>query len=88
MTVKGKLATLADGTIAGSATNLMGCLRQAIAFGIPAADAVRAASYNPACAIGIADRVGTLDEGKEASIVLLDKDTLDIRAIVFKGVTQ
>ena len=85
VTVKGKLATLADGTIAGSATNLMGCLRQAIAFGIPAADAVRAASYNPACAIGIEDRVGTLDEGKEASFVLLDREDLSIRAVVFKG---
>ena len=72
-------------TLAGSVTSLMGCLRQAIAFGIPAADAVRACTYNPARSIGIQDRIGTLDVGKEASIVLLDQKDLSIRAIIFKG---
>ena len=54
-------------------------------MGIPIADAVRAASYNPACAIGIDDRAGTLDIGKEASIVLLNKSDLSVRSIIFKG---
>ena len=72
-------------TLAGSVTSLMGCLRQAVKFGIPLADAVRACSYNPARSIGIEDRTGTLEEGKEASFVLLDQETLSIRAIVFKG---
>ena len=72
-------------TLAGSVTSLMGCLRQAVSFGIPAADAVRACTYNPARSIGIQDRVGTLDAGKEASIVLLDEKDLSIRAIIFKG---
>lgn len=84
--VKGPLCTLEDGkTIAGSATNLMNCMRTAVAFGIPAADAVRACTYNPAQSIGIEDRVGTLDAGKEASIVLLDRKDLSIRKIIFKG---
>ena len=72
-------------TLAGSVTSLMGCLRQAVSFGIPVADAVRACTYNPAKSIGIENRVGTLDEGKEASIVLLDEKDLSIKAIVFKG---
>ena len=72
-------------TLAGSVTSLMGCLRQAAAFGIPLADAVRACTYNPARSIGIEDRAGTLDAGKEASIVLLDQADLSIRSIVFKG---
>ena len=72
-------------TLAGSVTDLMGCLRQAVSFGIPLADAVRAASYNPACAIGIADRCGTLEQGKEASLVLLDQKDLSVRAVVFRG---
>ena len=72
-------------TLAGSVTSLMGCLRQAVSFGIPVADAVRACTYNPAKSIGIEDRTGTLDEGKEASIVLLDEKDLSIKAIVFKG---
>ena len=72
-------------TLAGSVTSLMGCLRQAVSFGIPVADAVRACTYNPAQSIGIDDRAGTLDVGKEASIVLLDEKDLSIKAIVFKG---
>lgn len=87
--VHGNRATLAHdpSTLAGSVTDLMGCLRQAAAFGIPLADAVRAASYNPAQAIRIADRAGSLDVGKEASLVLLDKEDLSIRTILFRGET-
>ena len=72
-------------TLAGSVTSLMGCLRQAVAFGIPLADAVRAGSYNPAKSIKIDDRAGSLEVGKEASIVLLDQKTLAVRRIIFKG---
>ena len=85
--VHGNRATIADHpeTLAGSVTSLMGCLRQAVQFGIPLADAVRASSYNPAQAIGMDDRAGSLENGKEASIVLLDEKDLSIRTIVFKG---
>lgn len=85
--VHGNRATIAGHpeTLAGSVTSLMGCLRQAVSFGIPLADAVRAASYNPACAIGIEGRAGSLDAGKEASIVLLNEKDLSIRSIIFKG---
>jgi N-acetylglucosamine-6-phosphate deacetylase len=72
-------------TLAGSVTSLMGCLRQAAAFEIPLADAVRACTYNPAQSIGIADRAGTLDIGKEASVVLLDRNDLSIRKILLRG---
>lgn len=87
--VHGNRATLAHdpNTLAGSVTDLMGCLRQAVAFGIPLADAVRAASYNPAQAIRIDNRAGSLDIGKEASLVLLDKEDLSIRTILFRGET-
>ena len=74
-------------TLAGSVTSLMGCLRQAVKFGIPVADAVRACTYNPAAAIGIDHRAGTLDVGKAASLVLLNQEDLSIRTIVFNGVT-
>ena len=85
--VHGNLATLAHdpGTIAGSVTSLMGCLRHAAGVGIPLADAVRAASYNPACAVKIDHRAGSLDIGKEASLVLLDETDLSVKKILFKG---
>ncbi|MGM9618865.1 MAG: N-acetylglucosamine-6-phosphate deacetylase [Oscillospiraceae bacterium] len=84
VTVRGKLATLADGTIAGSATDLMGCLQTAVSFGIPLAQAVTAAAVNPAKDIGIFDRVGSLDVGKQANAVILDED-LRIRDVFFRG---
>ena len=71
-------------TLAGSVTSLMGCLRQAVAFGIPLADAVRACSYNPAKSIGIDKQVGTLEEGKQASFVILNPD-LSLKAVIFHG---
>ena len=85
--LRGNRATMAfdENTLAGSVTSLMGCVRQAASFGIPLADAVRAASYNPARMLGIDHRVGSLDVGKEASLVLLNKEDLSIRTIVFHG---
>ncbi len=85
--VCGNRATIAGHpeTLAGSVTSLMGCLRQAVSIGIPITDAVRACTYNPACAVGIDERAGSLDVGKEASIVLLNKDDLSLRTVIFKG---
>jgi len=62
------------GAIAGSAMNLADCFRQAVKFGVPIEDAVRAASYNPACAVSISSEVGSLKPGKEADIVIMDAD--------------
>lgn len=85
--VHGNRATLLGHpeTLAGSVTSLMGCMRQAVKFGIPLADAVRAASYNPAKSIGMENRIGSLEEGKDASFVLLDKESLAVKKIVFRG---
>lgn len=83
--VVGQLATLADGTIAGSATNLMGCLRVAVQkMGIPLGSAVKAAAVNPAKEIGIYDQCGSITPGKKANLVLLDKD-LNVVKVFLKG---
>ena len=42
--LRGGVARLEDGTLAGSATNLFDCMRKAIAFGIPKEEAIRAAT--------------------------------------------
>ena len=85
--VRGNRATLADNpnTLAGSATNLMDCMRTAVSFGIPLEDAVRAASYNPAQSIGMDNRIGTLDAGKDATMILLDQKDLSIKKMIFHG---
>ena len=68
------VAKLADGTIACSATNLFDCMRNAISFGVREEDAVRAASYNPACAIGADKEVGSIETGKVADFVVCNGD--------------
>jgi len=83
--VKGNLCTLEDGTIAGSGTNLMDCLRVAVkTVGIDLATAVKCATVNPAKSIGIYEQYGSLEAGKAANIVLLDED-LNIKSVYING---
>lgn len=86
VTVKGNLATLTElGNIAGSVTNLMACMKRAVKeMRIPLESAVKCATMNPAKAIGIYDKYGSLVPGKQADIVLLDED-LEIQYIIKAG---
>ena len=79
----GGVARLADGTIAGSASNLFKCMKNAIDFGISETDAVRAATYNPACAIGRGDAIGSIEDGKYADFIICSPDYTQKR--VFRG---
>ena len=72
--LSGGIAKLADGTIAGSATNLYDCMRKAISFGIPEEDAVRSASYNPACSLGAEDKIGSISTGLYADFLVCSAD--------------
>ncbi len=68
--LQGGIARLKNGVIAGAATNLYDCMCRAMDMGIPEADALRAATFNPACAIGMEDRVGSIAPGKYADFIL------------------
>ena len=82
--VTGNKATLMDGTLAGSTTNLMLCMKTAVTMGIPLESAVKCASVNPAKQLGIYDEYGSLAPGKYADIVLLNPD-LSINKVMLKG---
>lgn len=71
-TVMNGKATLANGTIAGSAIHLLKGVQNAIAFGIPPADAILAATLAPAKAIGMEAYIGSISVGKWADMLLLD----------------
>ena len=71
-TVIDGVAKLDDGTIACSASNMWACLHNVVSWNIPEEDAVRAASYNPACAIGADKLVGSIEEGKIADFIVCD----------------
>ena len=67
------VARLADGTIACSATNLYDCMVNAINIGVGEENAVRAATFNPACAIGADKLVGSIETGKVADFIICDE---------------
>ena len=77
-------ATLADGTLAGSVTDLMQCVRNAVAFGIPLASAIRAATINPAMVAHLDGQVGSLIAGKLADLIIVDPE-LNIRQVIIGG---
>ncbi len=86
VTVRGPVATIDNGALAGSVSDLMRCLTVAVRdMGIPLASAVKAASANPARALGLDAERGAIEPGKVADAVLLDKETLDVRAVVLRG---
>ena len=81
--VDGVARLVADGTIACSAANLWQCLVNTISWNIPEEEAVRAATYNPACAIGADKIVGSIETGKRADFIVCSGDYTEKR--VFLG---
>ena len=82
--VTGRTATLADGTIAGSASNLYDCLKVAVKVGIPIEDVVRACTLTPAKSLHLDKECGSIQEGKRADFLILDQE-LNIKMVVKDG---
>lgn len=82
--LSGGVARLADGTLAGSATNVYDCMLRAISFGVPREDAIRAATWNPARQLGCLNQVGSIENGKEADFVICDA-ALTRKAVYLAG---
>ncbi len=84
VTVKGALATLADGTIAGSVTNLYECMKQAISMDISKEAVIKAATINPARSIGVEKEVGSIEVGKRADILVVN-EKLVLEKVILGG---
>jgi N-acetylglucosamine-6-phosphate deacetylase len=80
------IARLPDNTAyAGSLTTLDVCLRNGIQrIGLNLRDAVRMATLTPAAIVGVDDRKGSLEVGKDADIVVMDANA-DIRVTIARG---
>jgi len=57
---------------------------KAAAFGLDRAEALKAVTINPAEIFGVAGKMGSLEKGKTANIVLADDDILEMRANIVK----
>ena len=67
---------------AHSVRNLPDQAGYATAFGLPYDEALKAITINPAEVWGVADRLGSLDAGKTANVVVANGDPLDVKTDV------
>jgi len=68
---------------AGSVATMGKCVRNIVKFvGLSIQDAVKMATINPAKVIGVDDKKGSLTKGKDADIVILDKDVNVVMTVV------
>lgn len=81
--VNGIECLLEDGTIAGSVLKLNNAVRNVYNnTDMPLWSVFAAASLNPARAIGVDDRKGSLDAGKDADIIITDSDFNILKTII------
>ena len=81
--IRGGVAKLVGtDTIACSAANLWQCLTNVISWNIPEEDAIRAATYNPAKALGAEQVVGSIEEGKVADFIICSPDYTEKRVFL------
>ncbi len=78
--VRGGVARLASGALAGGTAHLLDVVRATVAAGVGLADAVTAASATPARVLGRGD-VGALVEGRRADLVVVDADLRPLRVM-------
>ncbi|MDT0397552.1 MULTISPECIES: N-acetylglucosamine-6-phosphate deacetylase [Streptomyces] len=73
------------GSIAGSTLTLDRAFKRAVTVdGLPVEDVVRAISVNPARLLGLDDRIGSLEPGKDADLVVLDAG-FDLVGVMRRG---
>lgn len=83
--VKNKKATLSDGTIAGSTADVYSEMLNVVKFGIPKETAVLAATKIPAESVGLGDKVGTIEVGRQADFVIAGEE-LELKKVYIDGV--
>ena len=70
------------GNPGGFERNLPYAAGYSVAYGLPYDEALKAITLNPAEIWGVADKLGSLDVGKTANVVIANGDPLDVRTDV------
>lgn len=82
VTVTAGVARLAsDGAVAGSTLTMDAAFRNAVATGFAVPEAAQMVATTPARAIGLGDRVGALQPGLRADLLVLDDDLNVVRVM-------
>ena len=80
--LKGIECRLADGTIAGSVLKLNNAVKNVLDHtSLPVNEVFKMATLNPANAIHQGDRIGSLEKGKDADIIITDENINVLRTI-------
>lgn len=79
LTEAGVKVALSHSGMLANARNLPFYAGTAIGYGMDSEEALKTITLNPAQMLGIADKVGTLEEGKEATLFISEGDAFDIR---------
>jgi N-acetylglucosamine-6-phosphate deacetylase len=83
VTVKGKMAMLSNGTLAGSLLSMDEALRNLFNFtGCSQAEAVRTITTTPATLLGVSDRKGQIAPGFDADVVVLTPDFRVVATVI------
>ncbi|MBZ4645462.1 MAG: NagA [Clostridia bacterium] len=82
--VKDGVARTKDGNIAGSTVTLLQCLKKVVEFGIRLEDAVKMVTINPAKVIGVDKYKGSIQQGKDADLVVIN-DRFEVVYTFVKG---
>ena len=83
--VKDRKAAQADGTIAGSTTNVWEAMQNVVRFGVSREKAILSATLYPAKSVGIENEAGVLAPGRAADFCIADQD-LSLEAVYLSGV--
>ncbi len=81
----GVVTALTAGGLAFDARELRDLAGRTLTFGQSQLQALQSITLNPARILGVADRLGSIEAGKEATLVLCDGDLLEVAARVTRA---
>lgn len=85
LTDSGVLVALSSSGLAFDARELRDLAGRARAFGLTDLEALQTITTNPARILGVDDRLGSIESGKEATLILCDGDILEVAPVVTRA---